>query len=60
MKHDCLNSPSTASESNRFPKGIHVIGAEKTSASKVEGISRPHQGKKKKDTSLIPTSWSYL
>lgn len=60
MTQDCLNSPSTASESNRFPKGIHVIGAEKTSASKVEGIYRPYQDKKKKDTSRKPTSWSYL
>ncbi len=60
MTQDCLDSPSTADVSKRLPKGIHVIGAERLSAPKVEGIPRRERIKKKEDPSTLPTSWSYL
>ena len=60
MTQDCLNSPSTADVSNRLPKGIHVIGTEKLSAPKVEGISRRQRVVRNDDPSKQPTSWSYL
>ena len=60
MTQDCLDSPSTADVSKRLPKGIHVIGAEKLSASKVEGIPQRKRISKKTDPSKQPTSWSYL
>ena len=60
MTQDCLDSPSTADVSKRLPKGIHVIGAEKLSASKVEGIPQRERTRKKTDPSKQPTSWSYL
>ncbi len=60
MTQDCLNSPSTADVSQRLPKGIHVIGAEKLSDPSVEGISRRKRIIKKEDPSTDPTSWSYL
>ncbi len=60
MTQDCLNSPSIADASRCLPKGINVIGVEKLSAPKVEGISRRERGRKKDDSSTQPTSWSYL
>lgn len=43
-----------------MPKGIHVVGSDKLSASKVEGISRRERIKNNGDPALQPTSWSYL
>lgn len=60
MTQDCLNSLSTADASKRLPKGINIIGAEKLSAPKVEGVSRRERIKKENDPAKQPTSWSYL
>ena len=60
MTQDCLDSPSTADAGKRLPKGIHVIGAEKLSAPKVEGMSLRVCIRKLSDPSVQPTSWSYL
>ncbi len=60
MTQDCLNPPSAADASARLPKGIRVVGTEKLSAPKVEGISRRERDKKNDDPSKQPTSWSYL
>lgn len=58
MTQDCSNLLSTADENKCFPKGINVIGTEKNSAPKVEGISK--RERKKIEISENPTSWSYL
>lgn len=66
MTQDCLDSPSTASAGKCLPKGIHVIGADKSSAPRVEGISssehEPSSAKasKNRQPSTDSTSWSYL
>ena len=60
MTQDCSNSPSTADVSQRLPKGIHVIGAERLSDPSVEGISRRKRIRMKEDPSTNPTSWSYI
>lgn len=60
MTQDCLNSTSTADVSQRLPKGIHIIGAEKPAAPKVEELSHRQPSKPAQDPSLLPTSWSYL
>lgn len=54
MTLDSLGTLSTADESKRFPKGIHVIGADgRSSDPKVEEVP-------KCETSEDSTSWSYL
>jgi len=60
MTQDCLDSLSTAGVSQRLPKGIRIIGAEKLSAPKVEGISRRERIFVYPDPSQQPSSWSYL
>lgn len=60
MTQDCLDSLSAADVSKRLPKGIHVVGAEKPSAPKVEGVALCKRIKRKEDPSTQPTSWSYL
>lgn len=59
MTQDCLDSPFAPDASRRLPKGIHVIGADKPSAPKVEEVPSPGT-RKKEDPSTQPTSWSYL
>lgn len=60
MTQDCLDSPSTASVSQRLPKGIHIIGADKPSAPRVETIPIPKHSSYYEDVAQQPTSWSYL
>lgn len=60
MTQDCLDSPSTASVSQRLPKGIHIIGADKPSAPRVETMPIPKHSSYYEDVAQQPTSWSYL
>lgn len=60
MTQDCLDSPSTASVSQRLPKGIHIIGADKPSAPRVETIPIPKHSSYYEDVAQQSTSWSYL
>ena len=60
MTQDCSHSPSAADASMSLPKGIHVIGTEKLSGPRVEGVSRCQRTEKRRDPSTDPTSWSYL
>lgn len=64
MTQDCSHSPSSASVDQRLPKGIHIIGADPSSASSIEGTSlnQPvaEPATKEKTTAEQSTSWSYL
>ena len=60
MTQDCFDSLSTADVSRRLPKGIHVVGAGKSSAPKVEATVLRKRIRRQEDPSTQPTSWSYL
>ena len=56
MTQDCLDPHSIAGDSSRFPKGIHILGADGESASSIKGLY-PQQ---LSEPSVEPAPWSYL
>lgn len=61
MTLDSSESLSTANKECRcIPNGLHVFGADRVSARKVEGISRHELATEHVPTAEKPTSWSYL
>lgn len=60
MTQDCLDSLSAADAGRRLPKGIRIVGTDRLSAPKVEGVSGRKRVVRGGDPSVLPTSWSYL
>lgn len=60
MTQDCSHSHSSAGVDQRLPKGIHIVGAEHSSASSIEGMSQPQPVATRENTADQPSSWSYL